>query len=93
MTGPRPDAAAESDRSGPATPRIRVLDALRELDAELARLHGAARSDAELRAAIADFVASLETAAAHADGTTTLVVATSAFDRLRTAAAPDRPAG
>lgn len=88
MNNPTPGTTPESDRTRPRTPRIRVLHALRELDVELARLARTARSDAELRAALADLLASANATAARPDGTTTLVVGTAAWARLRTAADP-----
>lgn len=86
MSHPTPGPPPESDRTGPAAPRDRALDALRQLDAELARLSRRVCSDAELRAVVGDFFISLRASTPHADGTTTLVVGTEAWARLQVAA-------
>ncbi|MDI2127415.1 hypothetical protein [Yinghuangia seranimata] len=76
--------------ANPGTPPepayARALDALRELDVELGRLSRADRTAAELRATVAALLDSIHTATPHDDGTTTLVVGTDAWQRLRTAA-------
>ncbi|WTW94743.1 hypothetical protein OG216_15710 [Streptomycetaceae bacterium NBC_01309] len=87
MSNPQPgtESVRESDRTGRTAPRNRALDALRELDVELARLSRTARSDAELRAALHGLLVSLRATTAHADGTTTLVVGSEAWTRLQMA--------
>lgn len=83
----RGPAGAAGTSPGPGAPRHRALDALRALDAELLRLTRAAHADAEIRGAVRAALDAVRTATAHPDGTTTLVVATAAWTRLRDTAA------
>lgn len=77
----RGPAGAAGTSPGPGAQRHRALDA------ELLRLARAAHADAEIRRAVRAVLDSVRTAAVHPDGTTTLVVATAAWTRLRDTAA------